>query len=57
MLPIPDNKYNVIDIYKLKSIMREFPDNDILTSLEASKTPKEELIQELGNKILTSYKR
>jgi len=57
VLSIPDNKYTVIDIYKLKSLMREHPDSDISTILELAKTPKESLIQELGNKVLTSYHR
>lgn len=55
VLTIANNKYSVIDIYNLKKLMKQFPDDPILLNIEQSRTSKEELIQELGNKVLTSY--
>jgi len=57
VLPIQGNKYYVIDIYKLKRLQKLEPDTSILSHIEASKTQKENMIQELGNKVLTSYQR
>lgn len=55
VLTFADNRYNVIDIYKLKKLIKSDSDYALLDVLEQSKTTKESLIQELGNKILTSY--
>lgn len=55
VLTFADNRYNVIDIYKLKKLIKSDSDYALLDVLEQSKTTKETLIQELGNKILTSY--
>lgn len=55
VLTLHDNKYDVIDLYKFKKLQRQFPDDPILLNLEQSRTKKEDLIQELGNKVLTSY--
>jgi len=57
VLPIQGNKYQVIDIYKLKKKYKAFPDQSILSLLDESKTSKETIIGELGNKVLTSYRQ
>jgi len=57
VLPIQGNKYNVIDIYKLKRLQKLDLEGSILSHLEACKTVKENMVKELGNKILTSYPR
>lgn len=55
VLTLSNNKYSVIDIYKFKKLQRKHPEAGILTNLEQSRTGKEDLIRELGNKVLTSY--
>lgn len=57
VLPLQDSKYSVIDIYKLKKLLRLFPERGLLANLNESKTLKESMIQELGNKTLTPYSK
>lgn len=57
VLPIQDNKYTVIDIYKVRKLQKVNPEGSILAYIEQAKTLKENLIQELGNKNLTPYSK
>lgn len=47
----------IINLYKLRHIIRKSPMTSFEKALEASITTKQELIQELGNKQLKSYER
>ena len=47
----------IINLYKLRHIIRKSPMTSFEKALEASITTKQELIQKLGNKQLKSYER
>jgi len=57
VLPLQDNKYSVIDVYKVRKLQKANPEGSILAYIEQAKTLKENLIQELGNKNLTPYSK
>lgn len=57
VLEIPNNKNKILNLYKLKNSIRQYPNEDMEILIKNSIQLKETLIEELGNKVLKSYHR